>query len=208
MPDPAPAAATGPAPASAKPRRSTKSTTAANPKAPPLTDREKAAVLASADAMEQYLLWGKEAFRGTPADQLRPEGTNWRRYNGTAEDPRVDEWDVPSFAGYYWFRVSKYREKRDLQLTLPNWGRLTGDIKNALATMTKRDVHRFIGIVVQHFELIQFMCQRAGQTMALNETSLSHNLIKTTAFNLANMTQDQLVEQYRKMRRHYGLEAA
>ncbi|HEV2294073.1 MAG TPA: hypothetical protein VGR35_09455 [Tepidisphaeraceae bacterium] len=188
--------------------RKSKTRASSDPARAQLSDEDKSLITASAESMERYLLAGIEAVRGVDPAELKPSGMNWRRFNGSVDDPKAEQWDVPAFAGYYWWRVSRYREKRTIPITLPNFKRLVGDIRNLLGYMTKKDLHQYIGVVITHFELVQFMCKGAGETMALNETSLSHNLIKTTAFNIAQMSEGQRLTKYAAMRKAYGLAEA
>ncbi|MFT3786651.1 MAG: hypothetical protein QM770_10855 [Tepidisphaeraceae bacterium] len=173
-----------------------------------MTDAEKSSICASGTAMERYLLSGTEAaLSDSQIDQLPIGPLNWRKYGNTAEDPRPMLWSDQSFAGWYWWRVSLYRERRQIPLTLPDVGRLLGAIKLRGRTMARADFHRLIGLMVKHFELIQFLMGSAGQTVALNEASIAHSLIWNTTCNLAQMTEEQLEEQYRRLRVAMGLEA-
>jgi hypothetical protein len=203
-PPPLPADAANPVGDDAEPKDKPKEVPAAKP-AKGLTEELKAKILTSPDAMERYLLWGRD---GVPDDvdtsTLKPVPTNWRQHGGNLTDPKAELWDIPAFMGYFWFRVTKYRAGRDIQLTLPMWKRLAGDFKNLLATMTKVDFHRLIGVVVQHFDLIRYKLRGIGSQVALNETALSSKLIKDTAFNLAQMSVEQLAPMYDEMKKFYG----
>ncbi len=204
-PDPQPSRRTRASRASKGSKKSAKA------KLPPMDDAMKAAICGSAANMEKFLLYGRGALvEGVVAEQLPPEGTNWRsnavrNEAGEITDPRVSTWNVPQFMGYYWFRVSKWRESRKIEIRLPQWSRMAGDFKNVLATMTTTDFYKLICVTVQHFDLIRFMLGSAADRVMLDETSMSNPLVKSTAFNLSQMTEEQLAAKYGEMKQKWNL---
>lgn len=152
----------------------------------PLTDAQKALVLSDLEQMKRYLFYGAAGVGDAEVSGMPPGSFNFRRYGGTKEDPKAELWDTPSFAGFFWFLVSKYRVERQIPMTIPIWGRLMGDVKNLAGTMTKADFYKFLCYVTFYFDVIKFKLGGIGSTLALGDTTLSHSLVRQMATNFMN----------------------
>jgi hypothetical protein len=166
-----------------------------------LTQADIAKICSSLDSMRTYLLWGKDALY-TPG--VYPHATcSWRKFM-TPEDTQemhVPKWETNTFMGYFWFNVSIYRDKRGIPLNLPAWSRLAGDVKNLRKTMTNWQLFMQILTTTQWFDVIKWMSGKAGLSLELNETSLTHGMIKSAANSIGSMSEEgrsQLLERFNK----------
>lgn len=165
------------------------------------TSAQRQHVCSSARAMELALLWGAAGLEDPAPADAAPLDTNWRRFGGTADDPKSDTWDIPAYLGYYWWIVSIFRENRNISLSIPAWGRLAGGLKHILATLPdRRELHRMIQMFYQHFDLIKWMIGgRAGAGLTFDESSLSDTLARRQLNRLLAMSEDEIQEQYATM---------
>jgi hypothetical protein len=156
-----------------------------------LTPLEVERICASLDSMTRYLLYGLPGVH-EPGDHHQPGTVNWRRFAKSPQDGGVAEWTTSAFMGYFWWRASTWHAERGHSLSLPQWGRLAGDIKNLQKSMTPSALFLYINAVVQFFDLIKFMKGTAGATLRLDYDSLNNGMIRSTALEIMAMSQDQV----------------
>ena len=73
---------------------------------------------------------------------------------------------------------------------------MAGDVRNLLKSTTPFDAFSHIWIVIYHFDLIRHLLGRIGQNMVLDETSLSHSLIKQQVLVIRQRGQDWIAHEY------------
>lgn len=155
-----------------------------------LTAEEMNKICSHVEYMTRYLLFGKDAVEHENPKSLPPTRYNWRRHGGTMEDPKADNWTLEEFMAFYWYRVSYYRTKNGMKLTLPNWGKLKKQFAILLDTVPKADLFNRIQLITDHFDYIQKSLPKA--TIDLDESSLTHGLIQPIVTRLAGMGQNEL----------------
>lgn len=159
-------------------------------------------VLKTPENMDAYLRFGAGAF-GKTSEQIAlmpSEGTDWLSHKpADLVYPFKKNWTIPQFMGFFWSGVSRWRAENEYPLTLPQWQRLAGDVRNLLKTTTPFDAFSHIWIVIYHFDLIRHLLGRIGQNMVLDETSLSHSLIKQQILVIRQRGQDWIAHQYELM---------
>jgi hypothetical protein len=155
--------------------------------------------LSSSERMNAYLRFGQPAYGKKPEELigLASEGTDWLSH-GPADPvyPFHKAWTHNKFMGYYWSGVCKWRAANGYPLNLPRWGRLSGDISNLLKTTTAYDAFTNIWITINHFALIQFLIGKIAEGMVLDETTLSHSLVRQQVLNIRKHGQQWMDEQY------------
>ena len=168
------------------------------PKAQPLTDDEKLLACRSADSMLRYLLWGAAGVRQADDAGLTPTGTNWRhagRDHSKAEQ-QVATWNVQHFAAYFWWQVSKYRERKGLPITMPDFGRLGKVMDAHRAKLTAWQLAQKIANVCAHFDLIRFEMQWAAPS--LDEATMQHQKIMAKVLDIETSGEIALTARYEK----------
>lgn len=165
------------------------------------TPVQRQQVCSSAAAMEGALLYGVPGLDTVTPAGAAPLTTCWRRYHGTPDNPRSEDWDIPAFAGYYWWIVSRHREKNNVAITIPQWGKLAGVLKSVLATLPSgKDLHRMIQMLASHFTLIKWMAgPKIGPTLQLGETSLVDTMTRKGLDTIMASTPEQLDELYNRL---------
>ena len=133
--------------------------------------------------MDLYLRFGSGACNKTRADceaTLRSQPTDWLAFKPADEAaPFSYAWKATNHMGYYWHGVCLWRARNGINLTMPQMGRLAGAVSGLLKVMTPWQAHLYIFNAIHYFELAQFRIGRLGETMILDEASLSHSLVKT-----------------------------
>lgn len=158
--------------------------------------------LASPDNLAAYLRFGAAAHGLTPEQWggLPSQPTDWLLHKPA--DPHVPftkVWTIPQYAAYYWDGVSRWRGQHNYQLTFPNWGRLTGEVKNLVKSTTPFQAFCHLYRVIHHFDLIRFLIGRIGLSLMLDESSAFHSLVTQQAHRLAQQGDAWMQEQYERM---------
>jgi hypothetical protein len=148
-----------------------------------LNDEHRTWILTSADNLDVYLRFGQAAIGKTMAEcvtsGLPSAGVDWLAFGQSShEDCYSPQWKVNQFAAYYWHLVGRHREKMGIPLSLPQWGRLTGELKNLLATTTHFNAYQHLYLLGNHFDLIQFQMGNFGQGKVLCESSINDQSIR------------------------------
>jgi hypothetical protein len=171
-----------------------------------LTPEMREWFLSSPDNLSAYLRFGVAA-HGLTAEQwqgLPSQATDWLAHKpADPGNPFTKHWSIPQFAAYYWDGASRWRAKNNHQLTFPNWGRLTGEVKNLVKTTTPFQAYAHLFRVVHHFDLIRFLIGRLGPSLMLDEASPNHALVKQQAHHLAQQGDPWVAEQYERMAEAY-----
>jgi len=159
--------------------------------------------LASPDNMALYLRFGVEAFEKPRADAeatLKSKGTDWLEFKPANETyPYDQKWNHNHFMGYFWQGVCRWRAAHNIPLTFPQWGRLAGDIKNLLATMTPSQANQYVFCVITYFDLVRFRAGKIGESLILDEASLNHKIIRDQILLIISHGEHWLQEEYAKM---------
>jgi hypothetical protein len=147
-----------------------------------LSDDQRSWILASADNLDVYLRFGQAGIGKSMAEcvttGLKSAGIDWLAFGQANHDePYIAEWKANHFAAYYWHMVSRHREKANIPLALPQWGRLAGEIKNLLQTTTHFNAYQHLYLLGNHFDLIQFQLGTFGQGKVLCESSINDKSI-------------------------------
>lgn len=183
----------------------------AKPRQPRLTDDAKAWFIASPENMDLYLRFGAAACGKTPAEcegVLPPGGTDWLAFKPAPRsdtdllfpfDPR---WKPTHHMGYFWHGVCRWRAAHGLELLFPQWDRLAGEVKKALATSTSFNVFSRVYTIIHHFDLIRWRIGRIGEDLTLNEIALNHKLVVEHAMLMASKVSEPgwVEEQYERMK--------
>jgi len=145
-------------------------------RAPAMTEEHKEWVVQSSNNMRAYILWGASAMNFLPEQRetLKPTPLNWRVHNGTLEEPNVEDWTLKQIAGFYWYSVSIYNERRGYKIQLPNWGMLLRNMKSFLLIKSRKEVYKLIRMMTMYFHLIQYTMEPQNSSVRLNETSMNH----------------------------------
>ena len=160
-------------------------------------DEEITLICSSHENMTNYLCYGIDFFRGM--GKIKSVASNWRVHGGTSVDPKCEQWTVNQFVGYFWFRVSLYREQNQMQITMPLWGHVARDMKNLRDSMTAWQLFQYIGCVIGHFDLIRHMLGNMGKSLLPNESILMHKAIRSAADAIA------VIDRNGKIEEAYGL---
>lgn len=175
---------------------------------PPLTDDERALICQSIDNMKMWLRFGRAGIGMTEKEaeerKLASSTLDWKNIPGaTAEDPKVKDWSLPQFAGWWWYIVSHYRAKQSppIELSIPHFPRLLGDIKHY--TGTRQQLYRFMRTAVSHWRVVQWMCGPRGKTMRLDETTLSNNWVSEKVQAIMTMSPGDLRREIERMEGHH-----
>jgi hypothetical protein len=155
-----------------------------------LNPADVASITAGLKEMTQYHLHGIEGVRQPDATGLPPSAWNWRHPGGGADNPKLESWTTQTWMGFYWFSVCRYRNKRGMPLTLPNWGRLGREVKALRDTMDSWKCYRYISFLVGYFDEVRAFIGKAGDAMVLNESALNHSLIRQAADSLLALASD------------------
>lgn len=145
-----------------------------------LTAEVREKICSSFDSMRAYLLFGRPGVLEPERTDLKPGSMNWRQFYATPSpnleenEMGVNKWQVPHFAGYYWCLVSDFRERRNHPLTLPQYTRLFGDIKNYLQTTTPWRTVNYLTILVRNFDLLAVMAGKLYFSITLSDSIVMH----------------------------------
>ena len=137
---------------------------------------------------------------GSMKTHLTSGQLNWERHRKSENDLGVENWNAQEFAGYWWFQVSSFRTHKNIPLNLPAFGKLIGIMSNLRKQMPAQQLVGVIDFVVHYFDVIRFMLRSAGNTVALDETSLVNPLVKGAANNLMRASDEErerIVADYR-----------
>ena len=160
-----------------------------------MTQEMYAWFLASPDRVEAWLRFGSGAYLKTPEEMqgMPSQPTDWLALNPADRlYPYHKDWTFKHFLGYFWSGVCDWRASHGCPLTFPNWGRLSGDLRNFLKTTTHNEAFTHVWIVANYFDLIKWQIGRIGQDMILDETALSHSLIRQKAMAIRQHGQEWL----------------
>ena len=164
-----------------------------------MTPAAAAWFLESPDHIEAYLRFGGDAY-GKTLEEIQgmpSEGTDWLSHKpADLIYPFEKNWTIPQFMGFFWSGVSRWRAENQYPLTFPQFSRMAGDVRNLLKSTTPFDAFSHIWIVIYHFDLIRHLLGRIGQNMVLDETSLSHSLIKQQVLVIRQRGQDWIAHEY------------
>lgn len=170
-----------------------------------LTDDQKLAACASIESMTSYLLWGAAGLApGADATNLKPSSLNWRVHTNRDNQPQVAKWTVPQLAGFWWYLISNDRAltcQPPKPLTLPNLGRIIGDVRNLRQRFTAEQVYHRMRSTIEHWYLVCYMAGKIGATLELTESSLSHGIIANNLDVILSRGQEWAAEQYDRMAR-------
>ena len=221
--DPADEAAPAPAPAAdpvvaptPKPTPAAKPAPAAKPPAkaakPKLTDEAKTWFVSHPDQMDLYLRFGAGAAGKSQAQceqTLKPGNTDWLMFVPQPRGPQDvqfpfrEGWQATHLMGYYWSGVNHWRARKGMELAFPQWDRLAGEIKKALATGTVFQAYSRIYTVIQHFDLIRWRIGKLGEDLMLDEVTLNHRLVMQQSAQLIARTgpegEQWMYDQYHRM---------
>ncbi len=171
-----------------------------------LTEEQKAAMLTNTPEalvmMERYLQYGAAGLNAPTTDGLPSASTDWRQLQ-EGEDPKIGEWTIPMFAGYFWYLASWYKVTRcdpPRSLTLPKFGRLIGDTKVLLGTRTKHQAHQYLQDVIRHWALICYLGGRAGMSLELSSDTLSNPIVASGIAAIQGRGQEWIDAQYAALR--------
>lgn len=114
--------------------------------------------------------------------------------------PSAERWTHNALMGFYWFRVSKYRQDHRISLTLPPWGRLSKEIENLIAQRGQQGAFDFIDSLTIHFDLIRWMNPGVCHTLMLDATSLSNTKIAQTVDRLQAFSPAEMNASYEAIR--------
>ena len=172
------------------------------PKPMSLTEDQKAMIcgntLDALERMTEYLRFGGSAVGAADPASGKCQSTDWRRFQ-EGENPHIEKWNEPMFAGYFWWLASWYKVTQltpPRQLTLPHMPRLIGDCKNLMKTRTRHQTHQYVRDVISHWSLICWMCGRAGQTLQLDSNTLSNPMVSDRVTAIQNHGELWVQEQY------------
>jgi hypothetical protein len=161
-----------------------------------LDDAERKKICESFESIEQYLLFGKTAVLTPDADQT-PTQFNWRVNTVTPGEfteaaTNASAWTIPQLAGFFWFRVSICRKERGLEHSLPNWGRLLGEIRNLQQRIGGNwRAMKYISCLTHLFDLHCVMSGSIGEHFALNETMINNSIIRNRVEFYLQQSKDQ-----------------
>jgi len=170
-----------------------------------LDEQAITAITSSLERMELYITRGREAAIAGTAEGYKPSQLDWRNLSGwTVQDPKVAQWTVNQFAGYYWFAASWVRTiyVPPLPLTIPAWGRLIGDMRNRLKRETPDQLFRRICTMTDHWiAVLQLVGKDSHTRVFLDERSMSNNLIQQQVDTIQINSDDWLDDVKKKYRR-------
>lgn len=171
-----------------------------------LTNEQKAAMLSNTpealDMMVKYLRFGSAGLNAESTDGLRPSSTDWKKFC-EGDEPNIDRWTAPMFAGYYWYLVCWCKTTQcnpPLDIMLPQFSRLIGDCRNLMKTRTNHQVHQYIRDVISHWALICYLAGNIGRSFNLDSTTLSHNIVHQQVTTIQEHSKEWRDLQYAAMR--------
>lgn len=177
-----------------------------------LTEEAKTWFVSSPDNMDLYLRFGAGAAGKQQAEceqTLQPINTDWLQFKPQPRSeqdimfPFDPQWQGTHMMGYYWSGVNRWRAKKGMELAFPQWNRLAGEIKKALATGTSFQVYSRIYTVINHFDLIRWRIGKLGDDLMLDEVTLNHRLVAQQSAMLMARTGPEghhwMSEQYSRM---------
>ncbi|MFA9480054.1 hypothetical protein ACERK3_17400 [Phycisphaerales bacterium AB-hyl4] len=204
---------------SPQPKAATSTATHTPPKASTGGDptaEERALILSSVDNVKFYLWWGIGYFRnGMSAEGLKPATGNWYQHvdRWTDEDGKdrynlnLDRWTLQQFVSFYWWRVCQHRRNENPQcnLSMPLWvkgkdrKRLFDQVKALQERGTPQQVWAYLDRLTTHFDLIRWKLGRLGQSLYLNENTISHGAVAPIVSEMVDWSQDRLEAEYEAM---------
>jgi hypothetical protein len=164
-----------------------------------LTDDDRKKIVKSHASMTNYLLWGMPGL--LEPDQPHPPSTsNWRQFKVreelSEEAQGVGKWTVPTFMGFFWFRVSWWRGQHSVQQTIPRYDRLAGDVRNLLKQMTKWQLFNWINNITVHFDLLCCMVGKIANDWILDESMLTNTLLRNAVQSYLSVGEAQQAALY------------
>ncbi len=157
---------------------------------------------ASLEAMTTYLLNNADAIGAEDPSKFPVSKLNWRQHctidpvTGNPTAANIERWTANSFMGFYWYRVCRYHSEQGNPLKLPAWSRLAGEVRNILKQRPPQQVYDFIVTLTQRFGLLLWMAGPTGNTLKLDEMSLSQPRIVALTDNIRSMSKERLAAAY------------
>ncbi len=157
-------------------------------------------ILESAESMTNFIRFGRAYFSMPDKSKAISTSLDWRSHGGSAADPKVELWTQHQWVGYYWYRVSIYRQKHKMTQVIPNWKWLNRDIKEIRQTKTAMQLYLYIENLVTHFDLICYNLRNFGSSLTLGEDSLLKKQIQGGVENVGvALRKDTINDCYRCM---------
>ena len=171
-----------------------------------LTPKDMVRILTSHESVRDWLLYGMSGVLEADEEkrkQLPPTIWNWRVHVidfqskiATEEGLGLKNWGVQQFVGFYWYRVSFWRNERGIAQTLPDFGKLCGIVKNLMQQHTLWQMYLMLNNITQHFDILCCMVGNAGQVMWLDDTTLCNSLIRGALSKYLDGNHQQQVRYY------------
>jgi hypothetical protein len=149
-----------------------------------LTPKDVARILASHESVRDWLLYGMDGVNEKDEAKrklLPPAIWNWRRFVVDFKSEPTTEaslglrsWTVQSWVGFYWYRVSFWRNERGIAQGLPKFAKLCRIIENLTQQRTPMQMYLLISGLTQHFDLLCCMLRGIGDGIQLDESTLDH----------------------------------
>ena len=168
-----------------------------------LTPEKMAWFLERPEQMDLYIRFGSDACGRSREEceaTLRRSRTDWLIFKPANElYPFTKDWNDPHHAGYYWHGVCRWRARKGINLTIPQWGRLLGEITKLTRAMTSAQAHLYIFNAIHNFELVQYRIGRIGEQLILDETTLGHSLVRQELTTIISHGNAWITAEYERM---------
>jgi len=156
-----------------------------------LTPEKMAWFLERPEQMDLYIRFGSDACGRSREEceaTLRRSRTDWLIFKPANElYPFTKEWNDPHHAGYYWHGVCRWRARKGINLTIPQWGRLLGEITKLTRAMTSAQAHLYIFNAIHNFELVQYRIGRIGEQLFVGAVGLGDSEVGGGAAGLVEV---------------------
>lgn len=141
-------------------------------------------------SMTKYILYGQRAVLDERADLVHTQ-LSWRTIEGISTNNMMfEQWTTHQLAGYYWWLVSWYRDRKGIDQTIPNWGRLLKDVGTLQGEMPNEKVGEYIQYVVLEYPNIIARMKGLSFKPQLDDAAMSNRLLRQSFLEY----QDQPVE--------------